>query len=203
MATRPTSSRSASTARSSRARSSGRSSRGGSSGGNAQPFVFGGIGLVVVIALIVMMNRGGDGNAKAGNTPTAEQSAKPAAQPAAPAKTPVKLEAAKAGGPAKRPAPALTEATLQEARDLLAAAKGLCNEGITARTAGDNSKARERQSAAKTKIDELKKLVAAASLWQEEAQLENWAQPAEYMTLEKLLGELGPLEKRVRMGGGT
>ncbi|MBL8750144.1 MAG: hypothetical protein JNK78_13345 [Planctomycetes bacterium] len=202
MATRPTSSRSASSAGSSRSRSSGRGARGGS-GGNAQPFVFGGIGLVVVIALIAMMNRGGNGSTQAGNATAAEQAAKPAAQPAAPARTPVKLEASKAGGPPKRPAPALTEATLQQARDLLATAKTLCNEGITARTAGDNTKARERQSLAKTKIDELKKLVAAASLWQEEAQLENWAQPAEYMTLEKLLGELGPLEKRVRMGGGT
>lgn len=171
-----------------------------SSGSGAQPFVFGGIGLAVVVVLVVMMRGGGgDGAAKA----SGDAAPKSAQSASAPAPTPVKLEAPKGGGSPKRPAPPLSEATLQQARELLASAKSFCNEGITARTAGDNQKARERQSLAKDKIDELKKLVADQSLWQEEAQLGDWAQPAEYMTLEKLLGELGPLEKRVRMGGGT
>lgn len=201
MASRTTPSRSSSSGSSSRGRSGSRSS---GSATNAQPLVLGGIGLVVVIALVVMMNRGGGTKDTTGAGAANAAVAKPADKPsAAPPKTPVKMEAAKAGGAPKRPAPALTEATLQQARELLAKAKGFCNEGITARTAGDNTKARERQSLAKDNIDELKKLVGAQSLWQEEAQMENWAQPAEYMTLEKLLGELGPLEKRVRMNGGT
>jgi hypothetical protein len=165
-----------------------------------QPFVIGGVGLAVVVGLVFVMSNSGSGDTKKNPENVAVE--KTAAKAATPAAAPVKMEAAKAGGSPKRPAPALTEAVLQQARDLLASAKSFCNEGITARNAGDNGKARERQALAKDKIDALKKLVEAASLWQEEAQMENWAQPAEYMTLEKLLGELGPLEKRVRMGGG-
>lgn len=181
------------------ARSRSRERSRSSSGSSAQPFVLGGVGLAVVIVLVVMMQSGGTGTARpAGGGAPANSAASASAAP-----IPVKLEASKSGSAPKRPAPPLSEATLQQARDLLTAAKGYCNEGITARTAGDNTKARERQSLAKDKIDELKKLVAAQSLWQEEAQLGDWAQPAEYVTLEKLLGELGPLEKRVRMGGGT
>ena len=39
-------------------------------------------------------------------------------------------------------------------------------------------------------------------LWQEEAQMEGWAQPAEYITLEREYGAAMNLTKKIRMGGG-
>jgi hypothetical protein len=46
-------------------------------------------------------------------------------------------------------------------------------------------------------------MIEAPLRWQEKADLGSWAQPAEYVTLENLYGEVSKLEKRVRMGGGT
>jgi hypothetical protein len=110
---------------------------------------------------------------------------------------------AKAGKTPARPAPALTAAILQQTAQLLEEAKVLCNDGIKARTAGDNQAARDKQSAAKDKIDAAKQLITVPLGWQEEADMGGWAMPAEYSALEKLYGQLSSLEKRVRMSGGT
>lgn len=166
---------------------------------NHMPMVIGGVGLAVVVVLLVVMNSGGGTNPTPANTPNPA----PKAAAPAPAPNPVQLAAAKAGKTPSKPAPALTGEMLQQARALIDAATDSCNQGIKARSAGDNHKARELQSVAKAKLDELKKVLAKPLLWQEEAQFEDWAQPAEYMTLEKLFGEYAKLEKKVRMNGGT
>lgn len=159
--------------------------------------MFGGIGVAVVVILIVVMSRGGTKKEPADTPPP------PAAATPAPPRAPASTESARAGKPPAKPAPALSPETLQQARDLLAQAKTLCNEGVQARTAGNNQEARDKQSAAKAKVDALKKLVGTQALWQEEAQMSDWAQPAEYVALEKLYGEVSKLEKQIRMGGGT
>ena len=74
---------------------------------------------------------------------------------------------------------------------------------VGTRGAGNNQEARDKQSAAKDKVDALKKVIDGPARWQEEAQMENWAQPAEYVALEKLWTEISKLEKQIRMGGGT
>jgi hypothetical protein len=51
-------------------------------------------------------------------------------------------------------------------------------------------------------LGEWESLVDAALRWQEEAQLGEWAQPAEYVTLEQMAGDYSSLLKKVRMGGG-
>jgi len=164
------------------------------------PMILGGVGLLVVVVVLVMMNSGG------GDQNTAETAPKPAAtQPASTPKTTVAVPtgSARAGKTPTRPAPALTAQMLQQSAELLAEAKALCNDGITARTAGDNQGARDKQSQAKDKIDAAKQLMTVPLGWQEEADLEGWAMPAEYGALEKLYGQLSSLEKRVRMSGGT
>lgn len=176
-------------------------SRQSQSNSNAMPMVFGGVGLAVVVVLLIVMNRG-SGDSGAGNGAPANATPAPAAKPA-PTATPVQLANAKAGKTPGKPAPSLTSDTLQQARTLLEAAKTSCNEGVKARTAGDNSKARELQSAAKTKIDEMQRLLKPALDWQEEAQLDDWAQPAEYVTLERFYVEVAKVEKMIRMNGGT
>lgn len=175
-------------------------SRQSQSNSNAMPMVLGGVGLAVVVVLLIVMN-GGKGDSGAGSGAQANTTP-PAAKPA-PAAAPVQLANAKAGKTPGKPAPSLTSDTLQQARTLLDAAKSSCNEGVKARTAGDNSKARELQSAAKAKIDEMQRLLKPALDWQEEAQLDDWAQPAEYVTLERFYVEVAKVEKMIRMNGGT
>ncbi len=181
---------------------SGRSSRASaSSSSNTTAFAIGGIGVAVVgLLVVVFANRGNDAEA-GGNQPV---NPPPFATPAVtPTPAPAVSESSRAGKTPTKAAPALTAETLQQARTLLGEAKALCNEGVTARTAGNNQEARTKQSAAKDKIDALKAMVAVPALWQEEAQLSDWAQPAEYVALEKLYAEVSKIEKQIRMGGGT
>ncbi|HEX5050862.1 MAG TPA: hypothetical protein VFZ65_03740 [Planctomycetota bacterium] len=175
----------------SRGRSGGRSTQSSSS---SQPLIFGGIGLVVVVALVVMMNRKG---ADAGTTPGANTPA--AAKPAAAAP----LAAAKTGKNPTRPAPTLTAEMLEQVRSSRKVAEGLYNEGVTARTAGDNATARDKQTQAKAALEKLESMLEAPLRWQEEAQLGGWAQPAEYVSLEKEYGAVMNLTNRIRKGGGT
>lgn len=197
MATRPTPrSRSASGGGS----AGRRAARSPSSGSNSMPMILGGVGVLVLVVVLVVMNSGGGKSAAAETAPT------PAAAPAgstAKSAPVVPTGTAKAGKTPGRPAPALTGAMLQQTAQLLEEAKVLCNDGIKARTAGDNQAARDKQSAAKDRIDAAKRLITDPLGWQEEADMGGWAMPAEYAALEKLYGQLSSLEKRVRMSGGT
>lgn len=168
---------------------------------NPMPLILGGLGLlVVVIVLVVMSQSGGNG----GTTPAAD---KPAAangkQPHVPAASSVPTGTAKAGKTPTTPPPPLTQDTLQKAVSLLDEAKALNSDGVRLRTAGDNMGARSKQSEAKVKIDAIKGLLAAPLRWQEEADLEGWAMPAEYTALGKFYGEVSSLENKVRKSGGT
>ena len=113
-----------------------------------------------------------------------------------------RMSAAKAGKTPDRPAPPLTAATLTRVRELLQEAKAISNDGVRERTAGNNMKARAKQSEAKKKIDELKLLIADASGWQEEADMGDWEQPGAYVTLGEIWSEMARLQKKIRMSGG-
>lgn len=180
---------------------SGRSSRSSSpaKSSNTAVLVIGGAGVAVVGLLVVLLSDGGNQKPSAEAPPGKPAAAVAPAQAAAPAAR----EPARSGKTPGKPAPALTDAMLQQARGLLAEAKALCNEGVAARTAGDNQEARSKQALAKDKLDQIKAMLAAPAIWQEEAQLGDWAQPAEYVALEKLYNEVSKLEKQVRMSGGT
>jgi len=179
----------------SRSRSSGRAPS--TSGSNSQMTVtIGAIAIVVVVVIVVMMNGGGKDDAAKDPAPVA------AAPAPSPAPAPVPTGSAKAGKTPARPAPALTQETLGKLDELFGKAKAAYNEGSTLRTAGDNAGARSKQAEAKALLDRWKQLVEAQLLWQEEAQMEEWAQPAEYAALERIYGPFAKLEKSVRMGGG-
>jgi len=188
----------------SRGRSAARSStRSGSGGGSQQGMIIGGIAVVVVIVLVLVMRSGGGGAAAATNGDKAAAKESPKAEtPAPPSGAPVELAGAKAGKPAGRPAPPLPAETLQQLNDLFAKAKALYAEGVKARTAGDNTGARQKQSEATKLLEQWRALIEKQLNWQEEAQMGDWAMPAEYMTLEKLYLPYQDLLKRVRMGGG-
>lgn len=178
---------------------SGRSGRPPAPTSNPAPIVFGGIGVAVVVVLLLVMS-GGDKNGASSTAPAPTGPTAPAALPSPPA--PV-TESAKAGKPPARPAPPLSAETLQRARDLLASAKTLSNEGVTARTAGNNELARSKQSAASDQIEALKALTKTQWAWQEEAEMDDWALPPEYVALGKLYSEVSRIENQIRKGGGT
>lgn len=167
--------------------------------------LFGGIGVAVVVILIVVMGGGGGDKdkANAGTTPGAGTPAASAAAAPKPAPAPPVAETAKAGKPPKKPAPPLSAETLQKARELLAAATALSNEGTKARTAGNNEEARKKQSEASDKVEALKALTKVNWDWQELAEMEEWALPAEYVALGNLYTSVGKLENQIRKGGGT
>lgn len=180
---------------------SGRSARpAASSGSNSSnmALLLGGVGLVVVIALVVMLG-GGKKDGDAGDAATT----KPVPAPAVATPAPVSSSAGKQGKAPTKPAPALTAATVQKARDLLAEAKALSNEGVQARTAGNNELARQKQSAASDKCEAVKSMTATNWAWLEEAELESWTMPGEYVDLGKVYTDLLNLENRIRKGGGT
>lgn len=184
--------------RSSSSRSSSRS------GGNnqAMPLMLGGAA-VVVVAVLFFAFRGGEKPAQAGSGQKPAAAA-PKSDAAKPASGPVQLSGAKAGKTPTTPPPQLTQATLQELSDLLVRITALRNDAVQARTgSGDNKTARATMSQAKELLDEWKAKVEPSLRWQEEAQMEDWAQPAEYMTLESLYAKFQKLEKEVRMGGGS
>jgi hypothetical protein len=162
--------------------------------------LFGGIGVAVLIGVLVMMSDGG-------NKASSEDSRKPAptnpvsVPAAAPAAAPVN-SSAKSGKTPAEPPPTLTAAMLGQARELEAKMKAYYNEGSSARTSGDNAAAREKQALAKQTYDEIEKLLQPALLWQEKADLNDWAQPAEFVELAKFFNGVASLNKRVRMGGG-
>lgn len=185
----------------SRGRSGGRSSSSNASGAN--PALFGGIGVAIVAALIVVFMSSSKGD-KAKDKPAdpAPAAAAPKA-PHVPAPTSLQLGSAKQGKTPGRAAPALTAEMLGKAMALLDEAKTLSNDGVKARTAGDNEGARQKQSAAGDKIEAAKASLKEQAAWQEEADLSDWAQPAEYVSLANLWTQLTTLEKKARMSGGT
>ena len=165
------------------------------------PMILGGVAaLGALVALIVFSQQSGGDDGGAGQQPAPTKRAAPAAN--ARPTTKLKTGAARAGKAPARPAPTLTAEMLQKANALVDEAKALNNEGTRLRNAGDNRGARAKNSEAKRKIDAAIASIEAPSVWHEEAELEEWAMPAEYVTLGHLYGRISKLQKRIRMGGG-
>lgn len=127
--------------------------------------------------------------------------AKPTASSPAP-QAPAVSSSAKAGKTPAKPAPALSADTLAQVVTLYNQMGTHFNAGVTARTAGDNATAREHQGKAVDVLQQIDKLLEAPLLWQEEAEMEGWAQPAEYVQMAKEYGKVMGLAKKVRMSGG-
>lgn len=162
--------------------------------------LFVGIGVVLAAGAVFVLSRGGN-DAKAGAQKP--PSATPAKAPEPAPKAPIQLAGAKAGKTPSTPAPALTQATLQELEAMLLQVKTLRNDSVTARQgSGDNQTARAKMSEAYKILEQWHQKVEAPLRWQESAQLENWAQPAEYVTLEQMYTSYQKLNNEVRKGGG-
>ena len=162
----------------------------------------GGGAIAIVILLVLMTGGGGDDADASGKQDTGSDNASQSTNaPARPARTPAS-GTARSGKTPDRPAPALSHETLDKIDNLLDEAKAFYNEGVKARNAGEHMKARDAQSKAKAKLDEWEELVEPQLRWQEEAEMEDWAQPAEYDLLTRRYPAFSKLQKMVRMGGG-
>ncbi|MCR9244504.1 MAG: hypothetical protein NXI31_05690 [bacterium] len=158
---------------------------------------------VAIVVLVLLLSGGGSDDDDNGGSGDQNGAAAPAAAPEQPKRTPsVGTGNARAGKTPERPAPALSHETLNKLDELLAEAKTFYNEGVKARNDGQNTKAREAQAKAKQKLDAWEKLVEAQLEWQEEAEMGDWAQPAEYDLLTRRYPKFSKLQKSVRMGGG-
>ena len=115
----------------------------------------------------------------------------------------VALGKARSGKPPAKPAPELTVETLQKLQAMLDEAKELINDGKRARTGrGDNAAARTKMGEASELLRKWEQMIAAPLLWQEDAEMEDWAQPAAYVTLSKMYDKFAKYQKEARMGGG-
>ena len=165
------------------------------------PMILGGVAACgLLVALVVFSGGSDDGADPAGEQQAPTQQAAPPARAAS--STQLKAGSARAGETPDRPAPTLTAEMLQKANALVDEAKALNNEGTRLRNAGENRAARAKQSEAKRKIDAALASIDAPSVWQEEADMEGWAMPAEYVTLGNLYVRIAKYQKRIRMGGG-
>lgn len=160
--------------------------------------VYGGALLVVVVIIYFVMS-GGSGDTKQ-NTETPAPATNQVTP--APTPTPAPTGSTKTGKTPATPAPELKPETLSKVRDMIASAKALYNEASTARTAGDNRLAREKASAAKVIVDDIKALVEAAADWQMQAEMEGWTQSGDYVDLGKVDGEVMNLSNLIRKNGG-
>ena len=190
-------SRTSSSRRAGSSRTGGRSSS--SQKNNQMPLMLGGAGVLVLIVILVLSNKGGgDDTNDSGSNPSATQ---PEKQSAAPSPE-LSMASAKSGKTPDRPAPALTQDTLNKMNELYAEAKAISDEGMKLLGQGNNMDSRTKQSEAKVKVDQIKSLIEAPSSWYEEADFGGWAIPAEYETMNKIYGKVSRLEKTIRMNGG-
>lgn len=154
---------------------------------------------IVIILVVMMRNPGKDENENSDvQKPAVTQ---PDGNKTSPDSSPPKGRP-RTGGTPDRAAPALTNETFTRLDEILADAKKHYNEGVTRRNAGDNTGAREAQAKAKTLLDQWENLIRGALDWQEEADMDDWAQPAEYEILTRKYTSFSSLQKMVRMGGG-
>lgn len=158
------------------------------------PMIIGGVGVLVLIVILVMVNSGGDDKNDTGGNAPAKQPEKPRGS--------VPLPGASAGNTPDRPAPPLTQDTLDKMAKLLAEAKAISNSGFALLKDGKNMEARTKQSEAKVKIDQIKALIEEPSLWYEEADMGEWSIPAEYVAMNRLYSKMSTLQKTIRMQGG-
>ncbi len=165
------------------------------------PLIMGGAGLLVLIVILAVVNSGGSASDQEGDA-AGNSSAKQPAQADAP-KSIIGTSSSKSGMTPDRPAPSLSQDTLAKMQDLYRQAKAISDEGMRLGIAGDNKKKRAKQSEAKVLIDKAKSLVESHSSWFEEADMEGWAVPGVYVTMNKIYGKLSTLQKTVRMNGGN
>lgn len=153
--------------------------------------------IIVLVAAYVGFNSGGGGDP----TPPAEQpkAAQPAAKQEAPKPKPVvEAGSAKAGKPPKRPAPAIDERVYEKTDAWYDQARKLFEDGQKLRDKGDSNAFQKKMHEAWDIMEQIPPALDSYTTWEEEANMGNWAVPAEYDALRKRLARYDELRMKLK-----
>jgi len=105
------------------------------------------------------------------------------------------------GSTPDEPAPALTSADLAAFQTKVNEAKDLLNEAENARRKDDHDTFKAKGKQAQEALEAAKEIVAEQLEWHSEADMNGWAMPAEYVTLENYFAAYSKHRKKARMIG--
>lgn len=191
--TRPRSGRSTGTRRPRRRASS-------SSQGNQAAIIGGVAGVALVVVLVFVLSRGGSDAAAATSTPPAAGGAPPAADARGTRAEDPDLSGGteRAGKTPDRPAPSIAAADMQRAEEHYRAAVEKWNDSQRSRNAGDQTAYAQALDDAFEELQKQREALRTYTDWFEEADLGDWAMPAEYDVLQQKLDVYDRLYQRVK-----
>ena len=180
-------------------RRSGRGRTGSDSSSGNPLLLFGGLAAAGLVVGLVFLIGGGSGGAGKGGTdasPAKPASASP--QSGTPPSSSPSGGAPKAGKTPDRPAPTIDPASLALAQQHYDTAKDKVNEGERARQSGDSGTYTAALQVAFQELESQRDALRPFTDWLEEADMGDWALPAEYTALQRKLGEYDKLFQRVK-----
>ena len=119
-------------------------------------------------------------------------------EPEKPKNQPIEAGRSKAGKPPKRPAPALDVAVFQKTDAWYREADTKYTEGQVAKNKSDSTTYQKRVNESFKLIEKIDKELETYMTWQEEADFEGWAMPAEYDVLLRKLGSYSQLKVNLK-----
>ncbi len=158
----------------------------------------GGAAVVVVVVLVWLVTSGGADSSANKNTEPATTRPPAVAKPTPTKAAPRPTEQARAGKPPARPAPPIPASVFEQAETHYQAAKTKWNESVRAKRKGDINTAREAAAAAWQQFLSQRDLLEPYMEWFEEADMEDWTMPADYVRLQRLLNTYDKLKVKVQ-----
>lgn len=163
------------------------------------------IGAVVVVVVIgFVLFGGGEPSSAASGTnapaaPKSESTPPTASAPARPASAGLAPSTeGRAGKTPGTPAPPIAEATFQRTEELYAKATAAWDAGQRARSAGKTDEFDTHVQESRGHLEALFDVLRPYTTWYEEADLEGWALPADYVTLQRYLNRYDPLRVKLK-----
>ncbi len=164
----------------------------------AAPIVIGSILVLLAIVLIVVMNQQGEPEPR---NDSGQQSSKSQTEQPSPRRRTARRRTPPSQAGKKqpeKPAPSVSQATLNSCEALYGEAKAAYNRALTMQKKGGSSKkaffAELRQ--AKDKVDEAIELVHEAASWCELADMDDWIMPQEMLDLNRRIAVWQKLQAR-------
>lgn len=176
-----------------------------SSASNQTPMILVGVGVVVVIAIFVISGGGGDddkgGKSKADKGGAKTTSSNTGTQDTSPAPSSNGI-AAQPGKTPDRKAPTIDRRWFGTVNEAYEQAKELSNEGKKAQAAGDPSTMQAKFVEAKRILRAgLETIPQGVWDWDDEAQIEGWARPSEYVELSRWYAKWSKLDQQLHRLG--
>ena len=161
-----------------------------------------GVSAIVLVTLIAIVNKGGDGNREAADREAADRAPNPNVQDQQPAKPSVRDESTDASSPGEdnipdRSAPVLRGKMIIAADALCKSARRLHADALRAKEAGDDDSYNELIKECRLKFKEIKIYFGLHTKWLEDAKRKNWTIPRTYDTLQRRMARYEKHEARL------